>query len=252
MKLENCFNFCFRDTSNRYGSPSHSLSLSTVDTAATTTTTTGSTSLNSACQTIQVIMTTPTPKIDCKKSALLLMDFQQAMVDRLPKPDELLTRVAAIASLARDRGVQIAQVRVAFDESDYAAIPDTCKMLIGVVSGRRLYHEAPEAAFHKQIAPQAGDIVVRKTRFGAFSTTDLDQQLRHRGIINLILAGFSTSGVVLSTVRDAADRDYRIYVLADGTADLDSEVHDMLIQKIFPRQAYVITTAELGALLSDA
>jgi nicotinamidase-related amidase len=54
---------------------------------------------------------------------------------------------------------------------------------------------------------------------------------------------------VLSTVRDASDRDYRIFVLADGSADPDSHLHDVLTQKIFPRQAHVITIAELPGLL---
>jgi len=197
-------------------------------------------------------MTSTTPNIDCKKTALLVMDYQPALLNSLPKSDELLTRVAAAISMARDRGVQIGYVRVAFNDSDYAAIPDTNKTLIGVATARRMYHEDPETAIHKCVAPQAGDIIVRKTRIGAFSTTDLHQQLHDRGITNLILAGISTSGAVLSTVRDAADRDYRLYVLADGTADRDSEVHDILIQKIFPRQAYVITTAELADLLSAA
>ncbi len=91
---------------------------------------------------------------------------------------------------------------------------------------------------------------MRKVRVGAFSTTDLDRQLQARGIDTLILAGIATSGVVLSTVRDAADRDYRVYVLADGSADRDPEVHDVLINKVFPRQAHVITIAELEPLLS--
>jgi nicotinamidase-related amidase len=197
-------------------------------------------------------MTTTTPNMDRTKTALLVMDCQPALLDSLPKSDELLTRVGAAISTARERGVQIGYVRVAFNDSDYAAMPDTNKMLIGAATSRRMYNEAPETAVHHQIAPQAGDIIVRKTRVGAFSTTDLDKQLRDRGITNLILAGISTSGVVLSTVRDAADRDYRVYVLADGTADRDSEVHDILIQKIFPRQAYIITTAELAGLLSAA
>ena len=72
---------------------------------------------------------------------------------------------------------------------------------------------------HDRVAPRTGDIVVRKVRVGAFSTTDLDAQLRERGVDTLILAGISTSGVVLSTVRDASDRDYRVVVLADATAD---------------------------------
>ena len=84
---------------------------------------------------------------------------------------------------------------------------------------------------------------------GAFSTTDLDQQLRERGVDTLLLAGLSTSGVVLSTVRDAHDRDYQVFVLSDLTGDPDPEVHEFLTGRIFPRQARVITTADLGTLL---
>ena len=81
------------------------------------------------------------------------------------------------------------------------------------------------------------------------STTDLDRQLRDRGIDTLILAGLSTSGVVLSTIVEAADRDYRLFVLSDGTDDPDAETRDVLLGKVFPRRAQVIKTAELRTLL---
>ena len=64
--------------------------------------------------------------------------------------------------------------------------------------------------------------MVRKTRVGAFSTTDLDEQLRQRGVDTLLLAGISTSGVVLSTVRDAHDRDYRVFVARRRSAPTPS------------------------------
>ncbi len=96
----------------------------------------------------------------------------------------------------------------------------------------------------------ADDIVVRKTRVGAFSTTDLDKQLRDRGIDTLLLAGLSTSGVMLSTVRDAHDRDYQVFVVADLTADPDPDVHEFLTGRIFPRQARVITAADLDTMLA--
>ena len=101
-------------------------------------------------------------------------------------------------------------------------------------------------AVHHAIAPTDGDVVVRKSRVGAFSTTDLAEQLSARGIDTLILAGISTSGVVLSTVRDAADRDYRVVVLSDASADPDPEVHAFLLERIFPRQATITTTAALA------
>jgi nicotinamidase-related amidase len=59
-----------------------------------------------------------------------------------------------------------------------------------------------------------------------------------------VLAGIATSGVVLSTVRQAADLDYRLIVLADACADRDPEVHRVLTEKVFPRQAQVTVTDE--------
>ena len=83
---------------------------------------------------------------------------------------------------------------------------------------------------------------------GAFSTTNLHTHLAGRGIDTLILGGVSTSGVVLSTIRDAADRDYRLLVLRDCCLD-DPEVHGVLMDKVFPRQADVIDVPELANLL---
>jgi nicotinamidase-related amidase len=58
--------------------------------------------------------------------------------------------------------------------------------------------------------------------------------------------------VVLSTVRDASDRDYRVLVLEDATADREPDIHAFLVERIFPRQAEVITVADLGGLLSSS
>ena len=195
-------------------------------------------------------MTDTAPAIDPHHTVLLVMDFQQSVLSRLPDADDLLSRVADAIATARSRGVQVGYVRVAFQDSDYAAIPASNKALAALAGSGRFHSEAPETAIHGQVAPQPGDIIVRKTRVGAFSTTDLDQQLRDRGITTLILAGISTSGVVLSTVRDAADRDYEVFVLSDGSADPDTAVHEMLTEKVFPRQAHVITIAELPSLLA--
>jgi nicotinamidase-related amidase len=87
-------------------------------------------------------------------------------------------------------------------------------------------------------------------RIGAMSTTDLDHRLRARGVNTLVLAGVSTSGVVLSTVIDAADRDYRVYVLSDCVADFDPDLHDVLLNKVFGRRATVIDSAELHNMLA--
>ena len=80
----------------------------------------------------------------------------------------------------------------------------------------------------------------------------MNRPTKDRGITTLILAGVSTSGVVLSTVREAADRDYRIYVLADASADRDPHVHAVLTEKVLPMQAHLITVADLPGLIVSA
>jgi len=99
------------------------------------------------------------------------------------------------------------------------------------------------------VAPQSGDIVVAKHRVGAFPGTDLDMILRANDIETLVMFGIATSGVVLSTLRHAADADYRLIVLKDCCSDRDAEVHRVLLEKIFPRQARVITAAEFAAAI---
>jgi nicotinamidase-related amidase len=191
------------------------------------------------------------PTIDPKHTALLVMDYQPGIVGSLPDPDALISRGAEAIALVRQHGGQVGYVRVAFEDADYDAIPATSGMGAAVAAmGKALHADSPTTAVHDQVAPEPGDVVVRKTRVGAFSTTDLHDQLRARDVTTLILAGVSTSGVVLSTVRDAADHDYRLFVLADACADREEDVHAFLTERIFPRQAEVMMVAELEGLLS--
>jgi nicotinamidase-related amidase len=78
----------------------------------------------------------------------------------------------------------------------------------------------------------------------AFAGSDLDLVLRSGGIEHLVLTGIATSGAVPSTVRQAADLDFRLSVLADACLDADPEVHRVLTEKVFPRQADVLSVAD--------
>ncbi len=91
--------------------------------------------------------------------------------------------------------------------------------------------------------------MVTKRRVSAFSGSDLEVVLRAGGINALVLAGIATSGVVLSTLREAADLDMSLAVLADACADADEEVHRVLLGKVFPRQAQVLTVGQWVAAL---
>jgi nicotinamidase-related amidase len=194
----------------------------------------------------------PAPALDPARTALLVMDYQHAALALLPEGwdcEALLARVKGAISDVRNNGGTIAYVRVGFTEADWDAIPATNKSFAPLAQHRLMHHEDPATAIHERLAPQDGDIIVRKIRYGGMSTTDLDEQLHEREITTLVVSGFSTSGVVLSTVIDAADRDYQLYVLSDGVADPDTEVHNILLHRVFPSRAHIIDTAELHTLL---
>ncbi|HZE05663.1 MAG TPA: cysteine hydrolase [Solirubrobacteraceae bacterium] len=194
-------------------------------------------------------MTTNAPAlIDPARTALLVMDYQNGIVERFDGA-ALLDGVSDAIALMRDHGATMGYVRVGFADDESPS--GTMGQRIGREAARTRFHaDAPATQIHDEIAPQEGDIVVRKTRVGPFSTTDLHEQLQARGIDTLILAGISTSGVVLSAVRDGHDRDYRLLVLSDLCVDPEPDVHAFLIERIFPRQADVMTSAELPGLLS--
>jgi nicotinamidase-related amidase len=186
--------------------------------------------------------------LDPSRTALLLMDYQQGIVGRVPDADALVARAAAALEIARRAGVTVGYVRVALDEDEVAAIPERNATFSALARRGGITPDEPATAIVAPLAPQPGDIVVRKIRIGGFSTTDLDDQLRERGLDTLVLAGISTSGVVLSTVRDAADRDYGLVVVGDLCADTDPEVHRVLIEKVFPRQADIAASSDLPRL----
>jgi nicotinamidase-related amidase len=194
-------------------------------------------------------MNQPSKKIDPKKTALLLMDYQSGIIGRIPNSDALLERAAQTIVAARRHGVCVGYVRVAFDEADVKAIPTTNKAFSRLAQTIDAFRsDAPATQIDARVSPQPGDIIVRKTRVGAFLTTNLNQRLELAGITTLILAGISTSGVVLSTVRDAADRDYHLFVVSDACADPDPEIHEFLLNRIYPNQADVIASADVDGL----
>jgi nicotinamidase-related amidase len=182
--------------------------------------------------------------------ALVLLDFQPPPLNSLgDRATAILDRASAALAWARERGVTVAHVRVGFTPDDFGAIPERNKVFGGLRSGQRFVDGTPDCEFVESMRPQAGEIVARKTRLSAFSTTDLAERLRATGVETLILAGQSTSGVVLSTVREGADLDFGLMVLSDASGDADEEYNAYLMGTVFPRQCDVITTADLVELV---
>jgi nicotinamidase-related amidase len=195
-------------------------------------------------------MSTSAP-IDPSHTALLVMDYQNGIIGMVDNSDELLAIVSNLTKMFREHGGTVGYVRVGFADGDLDDVPATSGMAAMITPERREYMHAdnPATQIHDEIAPQEGDIVVRKQRVGAFSTTDLHEQLQARGIDTLVLAGISTSGCVHSTVLDAFDRDYRVIVLSDAVADPDTEVHNFLLERVFPKRGEVLEVRDIHGLM---
>ena len=188
--------------------------------------------------------------LDLRRTAVLCMDFQAGIVQNFAGEDAagLLERTAALLGAARNTGAKVGYVRVGF-RPGYPEVSPNNQSFSAIRSSGRFEGDAPGTEIHPRVAPRAGEFVVTKHRVGAFAGTDLDMILRANGIDTLVLAGISTSGVVLSTVRHAADADYRIVVVAHCCSDPDAETHRVLTEKVFPRQARVAGSGEVIAAL---
>ncbi len=182
------------------------------------------------------------------RSVLLLMDFQHGIVERIADP-AVVDAASRAAKAARAAGIPVMFVRVAFRPGYPEAAAGN--QTFGALSqlGDAMTQDHPATQVHAALEPRPDEPVITKRRVSAFSGSDLDVLLRGANADSLILAGISTSGVVLSTVRQAADLDYRLTVLADACADQDPEVHRVLTEKVFPRQAKVTTADEWTATL---
>lgn len=182
-------------------------------------------------------------------TALLVMDFQVGIVERVTESAEsVLAAVDRATTAARGAGIAVIYVRVAF-RPGAPEISARNRTFTAIASSGRMNLSGPATQIHPAIAPHPDDIVVTKKRVSAFTGSDLDVVLRSLDVSSLVLTGIATSGVVLSTLRQAADLDYEIIVLRDACADTDAEVHRVLLDKVFIRQATVLGTDEwLGHL----
>ncbi len=180
------------------------------------------------------------------QTAVLIMDYQNDIVSMMPEQARkpLLDKAHSILRRAREAHVQVIYVVVRF-RTGYPEVSAQNKRFSVIRESGRLREGSLGAEIHTRIAPQPGDIVVTKRRTGAFSTTDLESILRAKRITTLLMFGISTSGCVLSTVRWAADMDYQIIVASDACADIDDEVHRILMGKVLPAQATIATSQVL-------
>ncbi|WP_407310865.1 cysteine hydrolase family protein [Desulfosporosinus sp. SB140] len=174
------------------------------------------------------------------KAALLIMDVQNGIVSRFAEARKVLLPFQKAVEAARRHSIPVIFVRVAFSEGYPEINPQNKSFsVISKSSGMTVSDIATQ--IHESVQPEPNEPVVTKFRVSAFAGSNLEVILRSHQIDTLILSGIATSGVVLSTLREAADKDYTLKVLSDACLDADPEVHRVLTEKVFPRQADVLT-----------
>jgi nicotinamidase-related amidase len=191
--------------------------------------------------------------IDRRTTALLIADFYADAMGTLPHAVErgVVQRTVGLQAAARAAGLMVCYCATVF-RPGYPEISERNKTFSArKASGQPAVFD-PLEVIHPDVRPRDGEVVVGKHRVNALFGTGLDVALTGNNIDTIILLGYATSGVVLSTTRYASDRDYRLYIVADCCADSDPEVHDFLIGRILNRQADIVTADEAIAAIEAA
>ena len=177
-----------------------------------------------------------------ERSALVLIDLQEGILalPTLLSSDHIKNRARLLAAAFRASALPVVRVKVAFS-ADGGDLPPGRALMRGPES-------APPTAFSEfpeDFPPHPGDIVLVKRHWGAFTGTELDLQLRRRGVTQIVLAGISTSIGVESTARSAWENSYNLIFVEDAITDVDSSSHAHTFTKIFPRLGEIATTEQI-------
>jgi nicotinamidase-related amidase len=187
-----------------------------------------------------------TVALDRQHTALLIADFYAAIMGALPHAVErqVVENTQRLQRAARETGLFMCYCATVF-RPGYVEISERNKTFRERKHSGQPAVSDPVQLIHPAVRPAPGEVVVGKHRVNALYGTALDLILRANDIDTLIILGYATSGVVLSTTRYAADLDYRLVIVEDCCADQDPAVHDFLTQRIFPRQAEVVGALEV-------
>ena len=177
---------------------------------------------------------------DPEKTAMLVMDCQKGIVNFVPSSSSIFKKVPGVLETARRAGIRVIHVGLGF-RNGYPEVSAHHPSFSGMRQTGLFVDGTESAEFHEGAMPKPGEITIVKHRVSAFSGNDLEMILRSQEITTVILLGIATSGIVLSTLRQASDLDFKCFVIEDCCADSDEEVHRVLTGKVFARQATVVS-----------
>ena len=181
--------------------------------------------------------------IDCSTTALVLIDLQRGIVGNDVAPyssADVVARGAKLAEKFRELGGMVVLVRVAFSE-------DGRDMLKPETDNAPTSFERPAnwSELMPEVGPKEGDLVITKHQWGAFYGTELDLQLRRRGVKTIVIAGISTNFGVESTARNAFELGYNLIFAEDAMAGMSAEAHAFPVKHIFPRIGKIRSTEQV-------
>ena len=196
----------------------------------------------------------PDVTINPRTSALLLQDLQNDIIksNRPVVPmgsAQLIANCRKLLDKARQVGMPVIYVQVIRRRD----LKDAPRPPLGApaapAGGPALIEGTEGAKVVSELAPRPGDVVISKHTTSPFHTTDIGVYLRRFGVSTLVLTGYSTTGVVEGSLRDARDQDYDCVVVRDCCAAGMAQEHDTCMDIVFPRMAWVAGVDEvIGAI----
>jgi nicotinamidase-related amidase len=176
------------------------------------------------------------------KTALIVIDLQKGIValETVHPVDAVVANARALADAFRARHRPVVLVNVADSAPGRTERP-------------RLSAPFPEGwtDIVSELGKQPGDITVTKRTWGAFSSTDIEAQLKTLGVTQVVIAGVATGTGVEATARQAYEAGFNVTLAIDAMTDLRAEAHAYSIAHVFPRLGETGTTQEIIAMLDQ-
>lgn len=192
--------------------------------------------------------------IDPKTSALLILHWQNELVKpgglvSTPLPGVIaasgtIQRLRDALQATRERGMLVVYVN-ASHRKGYPEVPRIpAPLAAGLVQSNAFIRGTWGAQVIDELAPLEDEIEIANYSTSAFIYTELDLVLRNRGVSTVVLAGLATNWVVESTARDAFNRGYAVWTLADCCHGSSTEAHDYCVKNTLPMLGVVCDAQE--------
>jgi nicotinamidase-related amidase len=184
-------------------------------------------------------------KLNAKTTALVLIDLQKGIVGMPVAPysgEQVVTVASGLAKQFREAGGTVALVNVGFSKDFKDVLNQSVDQPL----------PTPEGGFNENFfelvdgLKTPSDILITKRQWGAFYGTELDLQLRRRGIDTIVLAGIATNIGVESTARQAWEHGYNLIIVEDASSSLSAEMHNFAMANIMPLIGKVTKAANIN------